>query len=170
MERITTNRYETKRELRVDICRCSPVLLSNTLGANQELFKEWCSIGRIKGIRILCDVLGLRESIQLLSNRGKLGALHPSFRPVTVWMSTRRSTNGVKHPLSWVLGRLTRWSAKFLKISDHSSGVVADVAKVYRFAALCEQQKSVELLEDDCRWLMDGAENCLAMVGKLLDE
>jgi hypothetical protein len=46
-------------------------------------------------------------------------------------------------------------------------GVFANVAVVNSLSSLSEEQKVVELLEQDGGWLMDSAKNSLSIVGKL---
>ncbi len=44
---------------------------------------------------------------------------------------------------------------------------MADVAKVNCFTTFGEEEETIEFLEEDRAWLMDGGEDGLARVGKL---
>jgi hypothetical protein len=103
----------------------------------------------------------------VLSDLSTLGRGVPDSRPVDTSLRTRCSTNDFKHNFSRIFIATELSGAISLEVFRQNMGVFANVAVVNSLSSLSEEQKVVELLEQDGGWLMDSAKNSLSIVGKL---
>jgi hypothetical protein len=58
----------------------------------------------------------------------------------------------------------------FFEIVQQRVRVLTNVTKIYRLTAFGEEEKAVKFLKDDGAWLVDSAENGLAIVRQLSQE
>ncbi|KAI6760675.1 hypothetical protein HG530_009535 [Fusarium avenaceum] len=93
----------------------------------------------------------------------------PDLGPVNIRVSTRGSSNNLKHVLSRIDTWRTLRSSVANKVVDQNIRVFAYVAEVDGLATR-QQKQSIEALEEHSGGLMDGAEDSLPVVRKLLHQ
>ena len=164
----------TERNLGVNIGRCAPKLLRKALGDLINLGWHGRSKGGRRGHVSNCGLALVASSckrVKVLVKLLVLARLLPNSKPILWGLSSWCSSNCPKHPF----GRIGIWwtlslSAVALKVVNHSSCARTNIAKVNRFTALFEQQKTIKLLKKQRRGLMNGTHDSLATLRKLFHE
>lgn len=151
--------------LTVDVLRCAPELLENTLDDVEELRTQRHSVlARCEGLNGRLGSILVVQSIEFALDRFRFGARIPNGRPVGGGFFSRARTNGFKHILRWVLGVAAPSRTRVFKVVQEGAGVVAEVTEVESLASFVQEEKPVELLEEHGRRLMDGCQNSLARI------
>ena len=80
------------------------------------------------------------------------------------------AASDLKHVLSRILILSARSCAVVGEVVQEGARVWSDVSEVNSLTTLAKEEKSVELLEQNGRGLMDGTENSLAVISQLAKE
>lgn len=162
-----------KHPFRQDILRHTPVLLEDSLSDDNNLCPQRHSKLRIL-IVVVCSVslataMLLVELVNLLLDLVDFIARFPDFVPILP-LTRGASIDNLKHKLGRVLLVITLSRAVTLKVVEKSPRVLANRAEVDSLSSLCQEQESVEFLEENSARLMDSAENGLSSIGELAEE
>ena len=166
---------DAKSGLGVDVRRGTPILLEDTVGNLAELREEGSGeftvatgiTRHFQSVGILGVVL---QTLQLGLDSLILGAGAPSIVPVDLGVSTRSSTDNLKHPLGRVGISRALDTALAFEVGGHGLGVLANVTEVNGLTTLSQEEETIEALEKHGRGLMDSAQNGLTALGELLKE
>lgn len=182
----STHNRNTEQELGVDITRCPPVLLEDSLEYDLSLSHGGSGkfvVGSLVDLNLLggwgrCVLLGLGDLggtssfdvIKLALDCHTLGRVQPGLVPVDIGVRAWCSTNSLQHPLGRVLTLGTRRSTVADKVVDEDVGTGTDFTKVDGTSTFGEEEQSVEVFKEDGRGLVNGAEDSLAGGSELAEE
>jgi hypothetical protein len=150
-------------KLRNNVTRHPPVLLKDTVRALPDLCRYRHGVRAtarlLRNIKALILLL-LVQLLDLLLHFLRVVTSLPDIIPLFPFV-VLAGVDNLEHVLRGVLFFAALAAAVVLEVVEELLGVLADFAKVDGFAALGEEEEAIEFLEEDCAWLVDGAEDGL---------
>ena len=162
---------DTEHPFGQDVGWCSPVLLEGAACDPVKLRAERhgeFGVSTVVGLA-LDSFLFLVNLLNLAEDSLRLFTLVPECWPLLVFVALGM-VHDFQHVFCRILLVVAVSSTVALEIVQHGTRVLSNGSKVYSMSTLCEEQKTVECLEEDGARLMDGTEDSLTVVGQLAKE
>ena len=135
-----------------------------------------CSEFAVLGFAILCgntlDHVGplTLHLVEFLVHRFEFGGITPRLIPVDVCVGSWGGANHFEHPFRRIGLRRTSKCTISFEVAGQCFRGFTDGAEIDSLTPFLEEQQPIETLEENSRWLMDGAKNGLAIVLELLQK